>query len=92
MSSDGSTVFENPQWEAARKALEAVSPQKKKESNSTDKANSNQGQENAEKPAQNDSTANGNEMSPHDLYYQQFSQFKQRQAMMMNRPPYVSWL
>ena len=87
MNSEDSTVFQNPQWEAARKALEAVSPQKKIEASSTDKADGNQGQEKAEKASQNDSTVNGKDLSPHDLYYQQFSQFKQRQAMMPNRPP-----
>ena len=87
MSSEGSTVFQNPQWEAARKALEAVSPQKqKKDTNDTEQTKSNQSQGNN---ASRDSAMNGNDISPQELYYQHFQQFKQRQGMLPNRPPYV---
>lgn len=72
-------VFDNPIWEKARKALEAVSPKK----------GQNQ---------QPDTVKNGGnflngggmpprpEMSPQEMYYQQYNNFKQNQNMH-NQPP-----
>ena len=75
-------VFDNPIWENARKALEAVSPKKQVKNNPTEK----------EEP-QNNGIGNGvapppGEMSPKDMYYTQFSNYKQHQNMMP-RPRYV---
>ena len=78
-------VFENPQWEAARKALEAVSPQKKK----SDTSNSDQESvgQNQESPLrQSDRPVNGKELSPQELYNKNFALYQQRPQMFPNRP------
>lgn len=65
-------VFENPIWEKARKALEAVSP-KKAVNNSVDQQDivNNMQQQN---------------MTPQEMYYHQLNQFKQNQAMPQHPP------
>ena len=84
MSAAVPAVFDNPQWEAARKALEAVSPQKKK----SDVSNVDQGStiQNQESPMQSDPPVNGKELSAQELYNQNFALYKQRPAMFPNRP------
>ncbi|XP_053393321.1 leukocyte receptor cluster member 8 homolog isoform X2 [Mercenaria mercenaria] len=74
-------VYDNPVWEKARKALEAVSPKK--------------GQNQQSDPVENcgGNFMNGGmpprpEMSPQEMYYQQYNNFKQNQGMP-NRPPFL---
>ena len=77
-------VFENPQWEAARKALEAVSPQKKRpEVGSSDQESMVQNQEG---PMQGEPPVNGQELSPQELYNKNLAMYKQRPQMFPNRP------
>jgi len=62
MSVAQSQVFENPEWEKARKALEAVSPKK--------------GQQNNEQSEMKGEFNNSN-MTPQELYYQQLNNYQQ---------------
>lgn len=77
-------VYDNPIWENARKALEAVSP-KKGQSQMSDSLENNAGNfpnhMNGGMPPRPG-------MSPQEMYYQHYSNFKQNQGMP-NRPPYV---
>ncbi|XP_060591986.1 leukocyte receptor cluster member 8 homolog isoform X2 [Ruditapes philippinarum] len=76
------TVFDNPIWETARKALEAVSPKKGQNQQSDAMQNGGGG-----------NFLNGGgmpprpEMSPQEMYYQQYNNFKQNQNMH-NQPPF----
>ena len=65
-------VYQNPMWENARKALEAVSPKKPANMLAEQQENNSNGQQ------QN--------MSPQEMYYQQLNNFKQNQGMGQ-RPP-----
>ncbi|KAL4240726.1 Leukocyte receptor cluster (LRC) member 8 [Mactra antiquata] len=78
-------VYENPMWENARKALEAVSP-KKGDNQPPESGGNMNGNFN-----QNGGMAQNITQSAQDLYYQHYNNYKQNQGNNMpNRPPFYN--
>ena len=81
------TSGENPAWENARKALEAVSPSKAKKDtneNVAAESNSKSGQEQQQNGNTGPAPAAQRDMSGQDMYYQQLNNYQKAHGVPRN--------